>query len=195
MKKNIRVIICISIVVVLLISSAFILRYAHQRYMYISYPLKYEDEIKEASEKYNVDETLIYAIIKTESNFNPDAESSAGARGLMQIMPETFEWIQTYYTDDDNYTADDLYNYKVNIDYGTHLLSILLDMYEDRNTAICAYNAGVGRVDGWLEDLRYSDDGITLNDIPIEETKNYIEKVRTNENAYIKLYFNNESEG
>ena len=195
MKKNIRVIICISIVVVLLISSAFILRYAYQKYMYMSYPLKYEDEVKAASEKYDVDETLIYAIIKTESNFNSNAESNAGARGLMQIMPETFEWMQLYYKDDNNYTVDDLDDYKVSIDYGAHLLSILLDMYEDEDTAICAYNAGVGRVDGWLEDSQYSDDGITLKDIPIKETENYLEKVRTSQNAYIKLYFNDESEG
>lgn len=194
MKKNIRVIICIAVIVVVLIGAALILSYAYKRYVYISYPLKYESDIKAASEKYDVDEALIYAVIKTESNFDPNAESSAGARGLMQLMPETFEWIQTYYTDDDGYTTDDLYNYKVNIDYGTHLLSILLDMYEDEGTAICAYNAGIGRVDGWLESSDYSDDGITLKNIPIEETEQYLEKVRISKNAYIRLYFQNEAD-
>ncbi len=193
MKKNIKVIISISIIVIIIIGSAFVMKYAYNRYIYMSYPLKYEDEVKAASKKYSVDEELIYAIIKTESNFNPNAESSAGARGLMQITPETFEWIQLYYTDENDYTADDLYDYKVNIDYGTNILSILLDMYENEDTAICAYNAGMGRVDGWLEDPKYSDDGITLKEIPISETDAYLEKVQTNKNAYIKLYFSNEA--
>ncbi len=193
MKKNIKVIISISIIVIIIIGSAFVMKYAYNRYIYMSYPLKYEDEVKAASKKYGVDEELIYAIIKTESNFNPNAESSAGARGLMQITPETFEWIQLYYTDENDYTADDLYDYKVNIDYGTNILSILLDMYENEDTAICAYNAGMGRVDGWLEDPKYSDDGITLKEIPISETDAYLEKVQTNKNAYIKLYFSNEA--
>ena len=105
MKKHIKIIISISIIVVMLFGAAFALKYAYQRYVYGSYPLKYQDEVKAASEKYNVDEALIYGVIKTESNFNPDAVSHAGAIGLMQITPETFEWIQTYYKDDD-YTVD-----------------------------------------------------------------------------------------
>ena len=192
MKKHIKIIISISIIVVMLFVAAFVLRYAYNRYVYGTYPLKYQDEVKAASEKYNIDEALIYGVIKTESNFNPDAVSHAGAIGLMQITPDTFEWIQTYYKDDD-YTVDDLKNYKVNIDYGTHILSILMDMYGNEDTAICAYNAGIGRVDGWLEDPEYSDDGKTLKTLPIQETENYRNKVQRNKNAYIKLYFENEN--
>ena len=192
MKKNIKIIISISIIVVMLFGAAFVLRYAYDRYIHASYPLKYEDEVKTASEKYNVDEALIYGVIKTESNFNPNAESHAGAIGLMQIMPETFEWIQTYYKDDD-YTVDDLRDYSVNIDYGTHVLSILIDMYGNEDTAICAYNAGIGNVDGWLQNPEYSDDGKTLKTVPITETENYRHKVEQNKNAYIKLYFQDEN--
>lgn len=189
MKKQIKIIISISIVVVILIMSAFILKYAYNRYIYMSYPLEYQSEVENASKKYNVDKALIYAVIKTESNFNPNAVSSAGAIGLMQLMPETFEWIQKYYTEDNTYTVDDIDNYQVNIDYGTHLLSILLKMYKNEDTAICAYNAGVGNVDSWLKNPEYSDDGINLKNIPIEETDNYLKKVNTNKNAYINLYF------
>ncbi|MGN0470033.1 MAG: lytic transglycosylase domain-containing protein [Acutalibacteraceae bacterium] len=192
MKKQIKIIISISLIVVMLFGAAFALKYAYNRYVYGTYPLKYQDEVKAASEKYNIDEALIYGVIKTESNFNPDAVSHAGAIGLMQITPETFEWIQTYYKDDD-YTVDDLQNYRVNIDYGTHILSILMDMYGCEDTAICAYNAGIGRVDGWLEDKQYSDDGKTLKALPIEETENYRHKVQQNKNAYIKLYFQDEN--
>lgn len=189
MKKHIKTIICIAVVVIILIGSAFVLKYAYNRYIYISYPLKYQNEVQSAAKKYNVDEALIYAVIKTESNFDPNAKSSADAMGLMQLTEDTFEWLQTYYADENSYTVDDLYDYKVNIDYGTLLLSILLNMYEDEGTAICAYNAGVGRVDVWLEHPEYSDDGVTLKKIPIAETDNYLEKVQINKNAYIKLYF------
>lgn len=188
MKKHIKIIISISLIVVMLFGAAFVLKYAYERYVHATYPLKYQDDVKAASEKYNIDEALIYGVIKTESNFNPDAVSGAGAIGLMQITPDTFEWIQTYYKDDD-YTVDDLKNYSVNIDYGTHILSILMDMYGDEDTAVCAYNAGIGRVDGWLADKQYSDDGKTLKTLPFAETENYRHKVQLNKNAYIKLYF------
>ncbi len=190
MKRKVIITVSSVVTVAILFSAAFILRYAYINYVTSSYPLKYQSEVEAASEKYGVDIALIYAVIKSESNFDEDAVSSAGAIGLMQLMPDTFEWVQTYYTDgDDGYTVDDLTDYAVNIDYGTHLLAILLDMYEEESSAICAYNAGVARVDSWLEDSEYSDDGVTLKYIPIEETRNYLEKVTTNKNVYLNLYF------
>lgn len=194
MKKNIKIIVCLSIVFTIILGAAFILKFAYNKYIYATYPLKYENEVNAASEKYHINKSLIYAVIKTESSFNPSAESHAGAIGLMQITPDTFTWLQTYYKDDNDYTVDDLKDYKVNIDYGTHLLSILLDMYNNEETALCAYNAGVGRVDGWLKNPEYSNDGVTLKKVPIEETDNYRNKVEKNKNAYIKLYFPDEAE-
>ena len=154
--------------------------------------MKYSDEVKAASEKYGVDEALIYAVIKTESNFNPDATSSAGAVGLMQLMPDTFTWMQTMYKDENDYTFEDLYDPALNIDYGTETLSVLLDMYEDEETAICAYNGGLGNVNSWLEDENYSVDGKTLKKVPFAETDNYRRTVERNKSIYNYLYFGGE---
>ncbi len=154
-----------------------------------SYPLKYEKEINAAAEKYGVDKALIFAVIKTESDFDPDARSHAGAIGLMQIVPDTFTWMQTYYKDENSYDFDDLYDPALNIDYGAEVLSVLLEMYEAEETAVCAYNAGLGHVNDWLADTEYSDDGKTLKKIPFKESENYVRLVERNKSIYNKLYF------
>ena len=180
------------VICVLLIAAvcAIGLRTANDKYVADSYPLKYEDEVEAAAKKYKVDKFLVYGVIKTESNFDPDARSSVGAIGLMQLMTDTFDWIQTYYVDEDykKYTVKDLDDPAVNIDYGTHLLSILLDMYEVEDTALCAYNAGVGNVDSWLADKKYSDDGKTLKKVPISETESYRHLVQQNKSCYQRIY-------
>ncbi len=190
MKKQIKAVICIAIVVVIVIGSAFVLKTAYNNYLYSTYPVKYKNEVEQASEKYNVSKALIYGLIKTESSFNPDAESHAGAVGLMQITEDTFLWLQTYYKPDNDYTFEDLKNPGTNIDYGVHLLSILSEMYEDEETMLCAYNAGVGNVDEWLENPEYSSDGKTLKKVPFPETDNYRKLVTQNESIYHQLYFN-----
>lgn len=189
-KKVVMVTVSMVVILAIFLAAAFGMKTAHDDYVYSTYPLEYQTEVEAAAEKYGVDKYLIYGVIKTESDFDPDAVSPVGAIGLMQIMPVTFEWIQEYYADDEyaDYTADDLSNTGINIDYGTHLLSILLDMYGDEDTALCAYNAGVGNVDSWLADSRYSDDGKTLGVVPIEETENYRHLVAQNKSCYTRLY-------
>ena len=88
-----------------------------------------------------------------------------------------------------------LYDPALNIDYGTELLSILLKKYENEETAICAYNGGVGHVDSWLSDPQYSEDGKTLKIVPFSETDNYRRLVAQNKSIYNKLYFQKKSEG
>lgn len=189
MKIFVKKIIPILIAILLLVGSAFGLKMAYQAYQYASYPLNYEDTIAAASEKYNVDESLICGIIKTESNFNPDAVSQAGAIGIMQIMPATLEWMQYAYRDGEE-TEKELYNPEFNIDVGTQVMSVLLEYYDGcLETAICAYNAGLGNVDKWLENPEYSHDGKTLDEIPYPETRNYVQRVITNKNMYEILYF------
>lgn len=190
MKKIIRFSAVILISMSVLLTAAFGLKAVHDKYVYSTYPLSYQTEIEAAAKKYNVDKYLIYGVIKTESNFDPDAESYVGAVGLMQIMENSFEWIQTLYADEEyeKYTFEDIKDPALNIDYGTHLLSILLDMYENEDTAVCAYNAGVGNVNDWLGDSRYSDDGKTLKEVPFSETENYRHKVEQNKNCYKQLY-------
>lgn len=189
MKGFVKKIIPILIAILLLIGAAFGLKMAYQAYQYASYPLSYEDTIAAASKKYNVNEALICGIIKTESNFNPDAVSSAGAIGIMQVMPATLEWMQYAYRDGEE-TEEELYNPEFNIDVGTQVMSVLLEYYDGcLETAICAYNAGLGNVDEWLKNPEYSHDGKTLDEIPYPETRNYVQRVITNKNMYETLYF------
>lgn len=168
------------------------IKFAYDTYSDSSYPLEYEDEVSAASKEYNVPEALIYGVIKTESNFDPNAVSAADARGLMQLTQPTFEWLNTYYADDDydSSDADLLFEPEINIKYGTLCLSVLLERYNnDLDTAICAYNAGLGNVDEWLSMSEYSSDGLTLDSTPFEETNEYLKRVKANRDKYTQLYF------
>lgn len=151
------------------------------------YPLKYEQEIINAGEKYNLEPELISAVIYAESRFDEEATSSVGARGLMQIMPETFVWLCEKRGDD--YTADDLYDPYVNIDYGAYYLSWLYGHFGDIYTACAAYNAGIGAVEEWLESDMYTEDGVTLSYIPYGETSTYVAKIESAVVKYNELYF------
>lgn len=153
-----------------------------------TYPIKYQEEVEAASWNYGVDKSLIYAVIRTESGFEPEAGSHAGAIGLMQLMPTTFEWLQTYYDGEITMDTEQLTDPKTNIDYGTKFLKFLLERYESERSAIAAYNAGFGAVDGWLNDSSYSSDGVHLDTIPYEETSHYVDKVENAREKYKELY-------
>ena len=152
------------------------------------YPQKYSQEVEQYSREFGVDDDLVYAVIKTESGFRKEVESYAGAVGLMQLMPETFEWLQDKLNDEIVYSADSLKEPDINIRYGTYFLSYLLERYGDEDTACAAYNAGTTTVDEWLEDSRYSKDGRTLSEIPYKETEDYVRKVREAREMYKKIY-------
>ncbi len=153
------------------------------------YPLKYENFVDKYSAEYGVNDELIYAIIKTESNFEPNAESSAGAVGLMQLMPETFEWLQSYYNGEVTMYSESLYEPETSIKYGTMFLGYLLSIYgSSEETAVAAYNAGVGAVNQWLSDPECSNDGTTLYYIPYDETRAYVQKVENAKKNYKDVY-------
>lgn len=154
------------------------------------YPRKYKDIIEQAASIYNVDPNLIYAVIKQESNFNKDAVSSAGAKGLMQIIDPTSKQMARKIDtiDDKNYDVFDPYT---NIHIGTKYLSYLIKYFDGNYyLAIIAYNAGMGRVDIWLEAEynEYTDYAKLLENIKYNETKTYFEKVLNYYNIYTKLY-------
>lgn len=153
-----------------------------------AYPLEYTDLVNKAAKDYNLQPALIYGVIHTESRFNPDAGSSVGAVGLMQIMPETFDWLQEKRGESGKYTTEDLYTPSVNIDYGSYLLRYFLDYYGNEKCAVAAYNAGF-EVSNWLEDPNCSPDGMTLDVIPYPETSEYVVKVENAKQKYIELYF------
>jgi len=152
-----------------------------------AYPTEYSETVEEKSAEYGVPLSVIYAVIRTESGFDPNAESWVGARGLMQITKDSHDWID-YYRKESAGTWDDMYVPEVNIDYGTWLLSYLYREFGEWETVYAAYNAGPNAVKKWLEDPEYSTDGKTLYNIPYEETSKYREKVSTYRKGYQKVY-------
>ncbi len=155
-------------------------------FMKIVYPIKYAEYVEKYSREYGIEKNLLYAVIKTESSFNPEAVSRANAAGLTQITPETLEWLQMKLGEEDK--KIDLHDPETSIKYGAFFLSYLLEEFECRDTAIAAYHAGRGRVNGWLKDKSLSPDGISLTEIPVSETAHYVKKVNKALNAYNKLY-------
>ncbi len=149
----------------------------------VHFPLKHYDIIEEYCEEYNLDTALVCAVIKTESGFMEDAESSKGARGLMQLMPETIDWAVTQIPIE-NFSYMDIEKPEVNIKIGCWVLNYLNNQLEDEELAIAAYNAGIGNVKKWLENSDYSNDGESLHSIPYEETEKYVEKVELYKNIY-----------
>ena len=150
------------------------------------YPVKYSKFVEKAAADYDLDKSLIYGVIHTESHFDKDAESHAGAVGLMQVMPSSFEWLQKLRGTE--LSQSELEKPAVNIDYGCYLLRYFLDEYGTEQAAVAAYNAGFV-VTEWLSDSSISPDGKTLVNIHYEETANYVEKVANAKKMYIKLYF------
>lgn len=152
----------------------------------ITRPVEYTDHIKKYSEEYDVDPTLVYAVIKVESNYNPEAKSQMNAHGLMQILPETGNWIAERLGIE--YSDDLLWDPETNIQMGTFYLSYLVHHFKDRDLAIAAYNGGLGNVENWLANESYSKDGETLHEIPFVETRNYVVRVNDNYDIYNLFY-------
>lgn len=155
--------------------------------MELNYPRKYKSIVTEQAAEYDLEESLVYAVIKAESNFDAEAVSSVGAVGLMQMMPETFYWMQTHVGE--TYDESALYEPEVSIRFGCALLRLLLSEYGDLTVALCAYNAGMGNVASWLSDSAYSDDGKTLKAIPFGETEAYVQKVLQYKEIYEEIYY------
>jgi len=143
----------------------------------ISHPLKYQETIIKYANIYDLSPTLIASIINTESSFNTGAVSNKDAIGLMQIKLTTANYLNDLHKRD-HIKREDLFDSEINIEYGCMYLKYLMDRFDDQYTAISAYNAGETRVRTWLKDKEYSSDGITLNNIPYKETRNYLIKIK-----------------
>ncbi len=148
------------------------------------YPNKYEDIVLEYSGEYELSPHLVFAVIKTESNFNKFAKSEKGAKGLMQITDDTAKYIAKKL----NVETYDIYSPNDNIRFGCFYLRYLLNRFSKEKTALCAYNAGEGNVLKWLKKSEYSKDGDSLIIIPFKETDVYIKKIYKSYAKYKKLY-------
>lgn len=156
------------------------------------YPLRYKAEIAGAAGRYHVDPYLVAAVVKAESGFDPEAESRAGAVGLMQLMPATADWI-TARDDWQGASKPDLRDPAENLDLGTYYLAFLLDRFGDVPTALAAYNAGHGAVEQWLAARGASPAGgspttLLPADIPFPETRGFVERVERFRGLYRQTY-------
>lgn len=152
------------------------------------YPKDYSRYVEKYSAKYGMDKNFIYAVIKTESNFDANAESDVGARGLMQLMEDAYDWVGYRMEENRDITYDQMFDPEYNIEYGTYLLMLLYDEYGDKETVLAAYHSGRGKVNSWLTQKNLSSDGKKLDDIPSSATKHYVNKVMNAYEAYNNLY-------
>ena len=153
-----------------------------------TYPVAYTELISTYAEKYSLDPYLVQSIMRCESSNDPKAVSSVGAIGLMQIMPDTGEWIGHKIDPELAYSLDMLEDPATSIEYGCWYLRFLSDRFSGRTMEIiAAYNAGHGSVEEWLNDARFSQDG-RLTTIPFESTALYYEKVMFAYENYKTLY-------
>ena len=151
-----------------------------------AFPYDYDEIIDKYSKEYDVEKSLIAAVIYQESRYRSAAVSSVGATGLMQIMPDTAQWLSSKMSIP--YKKSDLKDPDYNIRMGTFYLNYLLKKYKgDEKLALAAYNAGPGNVDGWLKDERYSNGG-NLTEIPFKETREYVPNVIKMKDRYKFLY-------
>ena len=149
------------------------------------YPLRYEDEITASAATHGVDPYLVAAVIRSESSWDPEASSHQGARGLMQLMPETAQdMVAKGLVDGKRYSYENLEDPTVNIEYGCAYLSYLLTYFNGATVrAIAAYNAGMGNVDGWAKQ-----DKLLHNAITFPETQAYLVRVNMAKARYQELY-------
>lgn len=160
------------------------------------YPQKFQDLVEHYAQENQLDPLVLYSVIRTESGFDPKAESNVGARGLMQITEETFWWIKSKIAPKEELTFDDLYDPETNIRFGAYYFAACLKRYEnDLSTAAAAYHSGWGTVDRLLEEGDYTADGIVLHTFPYEQMKLYVYKITHAFQKYQELYSSQEIEG
>lgn len=153
-----------------------------------NYPVAYVDLIATYAKEYSLDPYLVQSIMRCESSNDPLAKSDVGAIGLMQIMPDTGEWIAHKIEPELAYSLDMLEDPATNIQYGCWYLRFLSDRFDGRVMEIvAAYNAGHGSVEEWLKDPRFSQNGV-LTSIAFEDTARYYERVMTAYENYTTLY-------
>jgi len=152
-----------------------------------THPRTYSEYVEKYSAIYDVPEAVIYATMRTESDFVSNAVSKVGAIGLMQMMPDTFKWLCE--KNGESLEEGMLYDPETNIRYGTFYLSYLYSEFGLWETVYAAYNCGPGRVKEWQQNEKYADENGVLIKIPFKETSNYVKKVSKAVDIYEKLYF------
>lgn len=153
------------------------------------HPKEYSEYVEYYAGKYDLDPLLVYSFICTESDFEPTAQSSVDARGLMQITEETFDWLKSRIAPTETLEFASLYDPEVNVRFGTYYLKITLERYDgDVSTAAAAYHSGWGTVDQLLQMEEHSADGETLQGFPYNQMHHYVNKITACYQTYQRLY-------
>jgi len=161
-----------SILIIFVVTLGIILFPAFEKNVY--YPLKYSEYVEKYCNEYEVEKTLCYSMMKSESGFNKNVVSNSGAIGLMQITLPTGVFIAEKLGE--TVSESDLKNPETNIKYGLYYVNYLQKKFPGKYEMLAAYNAGEGRVTEWLKDSSYSENGNYLIITPYKETNNYIER-------------------
>lgn len=150
------------------------------------YKKDYSEYVSKYAEEYDVDENLIYALIKAESNFNAKAVSHQNAKGLMQLMQSTAQDLAN--RSQIKLTKDNILDPDININLGTQYIASLLNKYDSIEVALAAYNAGSGNVDKWIKNGTIKSDGSDIENVPYKETNTYVRKIMRDYKIYNELY-------
>lgn len=160
------------------IAGLWVVRSEPDLYLRARYPLRYEGIVRTHAANYDLDPALLAAVVYTESKFDPTARSSAGAVGLMQLLPGTARGIALR-TGGGRFVVSDLLEPEINIRYGAWYLRFLMRRYGDARTALAAYHAGQGNVERWREQ------GVGIQ---FPETRHYVDKVLATQKRYERAY-------
>jgi len=174
----------VALAALLLLIGAFHYRDRIIRYFF---PLYYQQQIEAIADEYQIDRWLVFAVIRVESAFHARAESRAGARGLMQLMPSTADWIMEM--SGFEMSEEDIWRPEANIRLGCWYIDWLRDYYHgDMVAGLAAYNAGMNNVNAWLANGAWDGSLEKLADIPFAETRRYLSYVYESYDMYRKLY-------
>ena len=178
---------CVVLVIALLsVAIGLLAEHFKEKYEYASHPREYGEHVEKYADMYKVPEAICYAVIKCESGFDSAAVSSAGAVGLMQIMPDTFDYLCNLVGEE--HESGLLYDPETNVRFGIFYLSVLYERFGKWETAFAAYNCGPSRVSEWIESGMVDESG-NLTEIPIAETAKYVERVTDATQKYEELYY------
>lgn len=187
--RLLRGLVSLLLAVVLLMCAAVVyVKWIKPEVMRRHYVLRYDALIAENAVRCALDPYLLAAMIFCESHYDPQAVSAVGARGLMQLMPDTADWL-AWRMELDGFEYDMLFDPQTNIAMGSAYLSFLKARYDGNvSCMVAAYHAGHGQTDKWLKDPACSYDGKTLYALPENETKQYLKWVLNVYEVYLELY-------
>jgi peptidoglycan lytic transglycosylase len=182
-----RIVAVLGVVALTVFAVAVVLPVFHDAVKEVVLPLRHEDIIRQQAHEKHLDPALVAGVIYTESRFR-DQTSNAGAKGLMQLTPETAKFVERL-SGGSTFRVSDLSTPQVNIAYGTYYLRYLLDRYGDNEAlALAAYNGGEGNVDRWVDAARREGKALSIDAIPFGETRAYVRSVQSAARQYRDNY-------